>query len=73
MTVLHVEGVSACRLRQDPSAVGHDPGRGPSGDRHRNLEIADRGYVLENGRVVLSGPAGELADDETIGRSYLGR
>ncbi len=36
------------------------------------LEAADRGYVLENGRVVLSGPAGELAQDPDVRRAYLG-
>lgn len=36
------------------------------------LEIADRAYVLENGVVVRSGPAAELADDEEMRRAYLG-
>lgn len=36
------------------------------------LEYADRAYVLENGRVTLSGPSRELADDEQVRRAYLG-
>ena len=36
------------------------------------LEAAHRGYVLENGRIVLSGPAAELADNADIRRAYLG-
>ena len=36
------------------------------------LEIADRAYVLENGHVIRSGSAGELADDEEMRRAYLG-
>lgn len=36
------------------------------------LEAADRGYVLENGRVVLSGDAAELADNPAIKKAYLG-
>ncbi|MEO8430781.1 MAG: ATP-binding cassette domain-containing protein [Acidobacteriota bacterium] len=36
------------------------------------LEHADRGYVLETGRVVQSGPAAELLDDPGIRQSYLG-
>jgi branched-chain amino acid transport system ATP-binding protein len=36
------------------------------------LGFADRGYVLESGRVVLEGPAGELLDNPTIKASYLG-
>ncbi len=36
------------------------------------LEYADRAYVLENGRVTLSGPSRELADNENIRRAYLG-
>jgi len=36
------------------------------------LGIADRGYVLETGRVVMSGFARQLLADETIQRAYLG-
>jgi branched-chain amino acid transport system ATP-binding protein len=36
------------------------------------LKIADRGYVLETGRVVLSGPAVELLQDERVRKAYLG-
>ena len=38
----------------------------------QSLEIADRAYVIENGRVVLSGAAGELIDDSALKKSYLG-
>ncbi len=36
------------------------------------LAIADRAYVLQTGRVVLSGPAAELRENEQIRRAYLG-
>jgi branched-chain amino acid transport system ATP-binding protein len=36
------------------------------------LGIADFGYVLENGRVVLSGPAAELKDNEDVREFYMG-
>jgi branched-chain amino acid transport system ATP-binding protein len=36
------------------------------------LKIAHRGYVLETGRVVLSGPAQELLQDERVRKAYLG-
>ena len=36
------------------------------------LSIADHGYVLESGRVVLEGPGRELLDDERVKRAYLG-
>ena len=36
------------------------------------LAIADRGYVLETGRVTLSGPGAELAKDPRIAATYLG-
>ena len=36
------------------------------------LELADRAYVLENGRVTLSGPARELAQNPEVKRAYLG-
>ncbi len=37
------------------------------------LSIASRGYVLQTGRVVLSGAATDLANDEELRRAYLGR
>ena len=36
------------------------------------LAISDYAYVLENGRVVLDGPAGALAENEDIREFYLG-
>jgi branched-chain amino acid transport system ATP-binding protein len=36
------------------------------------LEIADRGYVLENGHIVMSEQASTLLDDDRIRRAYLG-
>jgi ABC-type branched-subunit amino acid transport system ATPase component len=36
------------------------------------LEIADRGYVLENGRIAMSGPAADLRRDPAVRKAYLG-
>ena len=36
------------------------------------LKLAHRGYVLENGRVVLNGTAAELLDNPAVQRAYLG-
>ncbi len=36
------------------------------------LEIADQAYVLESGRITLSGPAGEVANDPNVVAAYLG-
>ena len=38
-----------------------------------SLSIADRGYVLSTGRVVLSGAAADLLQDENLRKAYLGR
>ena len=37
------------------------------------LSIADRGYVLSTGRIVLEGPASQLLESEDLKRAYLGR
>ena len=37
-----------------------------------SLEIADRAYVLQTGRVVLSGTAGEIRANPEIRKAYLG-
>ena len=36
------------------------------------LEIADRGYVIETGRIVHAGPAAELLTDPKVKAAYLG-
>jgi branched-chain amino acid transport system ATP-binding protein len=36
------------------------------------LGIADHAYLLETGKIVMSGPAKEISADENIRRSYLG-
>lgn len=36
------------------------------------LEIADKAYVIETGRIVMSGSASEIANDESVRKSYLG-
>ncbi len=38
----------------------------------QSLQIADRAYVLDNGRVVMSGKASELAQDPGLRQAYLG-
>jgi branched-chain amino acid transport system ATP-binding protein len=36
------------------------------------LEIADKAYVIETGRIVMSGTANEIASNEDVRKSYLG-
>jgi branched-chain amino acid transport system ATP-binding protein len=36
------------------------------------LKIADKGYVLENGSIALSGPASELLGNDEVRKKYLG-
>lgn len=54
---LHGEGLSIMLVEQNVA---------------QSLDIADRAYVLENGVVVLSGPASRLRDDPELKRTYLG-
>ncbi len=37
------------------------------------LKVADRGYVLETGRVILDGSAADLREDPEVQRAYLGK
>jgi len=37
------------------------------------LKVADRGYVLETGRIILDGAAADLRDDPEVQRAYLGK
>lgn len=55
---LHQSGVSLLVVEQNANMA---------------LTFADRGYVLQTGRVVLEGSARELAADEELRRAYLGR
>ena len=36
------------------------------------LKLADQAYLLETGRVVISGSAESIRNDESVRRSYLG-
>lgn len=54
---LHDSGVTVLLVEQNARAA---------------LQIADRGYVLETGRVVTGAPAAELLQDETVRQAYLG-
>ena len=38
----------------------------------KSLAISDRAYVLENGKIVLSGTGSELASSEMVKKAYLG-
>jgi branched-chain amino acid transport system ATP-binding protein len=39
---------------------------------HQALKLATRGYVLETGNIVLSGPSAELAQNAEVQKAYLG-
>lgn len=41
-------------------------------DVRHSLNLSDRGYVLEHGRVVMEGKAADLIDDPHIRKAYLG-
>ena len=38
----------------------------------QSLEVAQRAYILDNGRFVLEGPAANIAEDPDLKRAYLG-
>ena len=37
------------------------------------LEVADRGYVMETGKVILEGSGSALLENQELIRAYLGR
>ena len=37
-----------------------------------SLKLAERAYVMENGRIVMSGSGDELLNDERVSQAYLG-
>jgi branched-chain amino acid transport system ATP-binding protein len=39
---------------------------------HMALKYADYGYIMESGRIVMDGPASELASNEDVKEFYLG-
>ena len=41
-------------------------------ENSRRATLAQRAYVMENGRIVLSGAAAALRDDPALRRAYLG-
>jgi branched-chain amino acid transport system ATP-binding protein len=57
LQAIHATGVSILIVEQDVQTA---------------LEISSRGYVLETGRVTLSGPSAQLLDDPQVKKAYLG-
>jgi branched-chain amino acid transport system ATP-binding protein len=55
---VHESGVSVLMVEQNATMA---------------LSIADRGYVLSTGAIVLEGPASELLKSEDLKKAYLGR
>jgi len=55
---IHASGVSVLMVEQNAAMA---------------LSIADRGYVLSTGEIVLRGPAAELLRSDDLKRAYLGR
>jgi branched-chain amino acid transport system ATP-binding protein len=56
-TINQEQGISMLLVEQDASLA---------------LELADSAYLLETGRVVMSGEADVLRDDEAVRKAYLG-
>ncbi len=54
---IHRDGMTILLIEQNANAA---------------LNIADYGYVLETGRIVLQGPGKELAENEEVKKAYLG-
>jgi branched-chain amino acid transport system ATP-binding protein len=54
---LHRQGISILLIEQNV---------------RQTLEITDRAYVLENGRIISEGKSGELLQDDHIKKAYLG-
>ena len=58
LSQLRAEGVTILLVEQNARAA---------------LKVADRAYVLETGRIILSGTAADLLQDRQVTRAYLGR
>jgi branched-chain amino acid transport system ATP-binding protein len=54
---LHGQGISILLIEQNV---------------RQTLEIADRAYVLENGRIISEGKSGALLQNDHIKKAYLG-
>jgi branched-chain amino acid transport system ATP-binding protein len=58
LTRLRDEGLTILLIEQDANAA---------------LKIADRGYVMERGRITIEGTAKELLGDDRVRQAYLGK
>lgn len=58
LILLRQEGVTILLVEQNARAA---------------LKVAHRAYVLETGRIILSGAAADLLQDRQVTRAYLGR
>ncbi|OKO80728.1 hypothetical protein AC629_27005 [Bradyrhizobium sp. NAS80.1] len=58
--------------RADLRIVRFPPGRLAEQNTNMALKYATYGYILENGRVVMEGPATALRENEDVREFYLG-
>ncbi len=71
-------GLAPLLVREILRTIQQLPGRGTTPllveqNARAALRIADHGYVMEGGKIVLEGPARDLLEDERVRRAYLGR
>jgi hypothetical protein len=62
----------AARRARNESSLGLAPLLVVEQNARAALGIADRGYVLENGRITVSGNAADLLDNQIVQDAYLG-
>lgn len=55
---IHKQGMTVLLIEQNATAA---------------LKVADYGYVLETGKIVMEGPGKELAQNEDVRKAYLGK
>ena len=64
-----VQDVLATIARSQPGRADLRAGRA---ERGGSLKLASRAYVLENGRITLTGTGDELLADDRVRQAYLG-
>ena len=40
---------------------------------HHTLKISDTAYIMEKGRILMSGPTADIAGNEHVKKAYLGK
>ena len=71
-SIINIASMSARKVREAEAGYAASKAALITASQSMALELADHVYLLETGRVVMSGPSEQIRNDESLRKAYLG-